>query len=219
MSGNFVKFAELGRKIVGVGRNYRDHAAELGSAIPEVPLLFMKPATSYITEGTPIKIPKGCTSLHHEIELGVVIGQKGTDIPEGNAMNHVAGYVLALDMTARDFQNVAKQKGTPWDLAKGFDTGCPVGKFIPKASISDPHNLELWCKVNGALKQKGNTKDMIFKIPYLISYISQYFTLEPYDMILTGTCRCKWVSKGDVIQGGLANLAEIKFKVVGAGGS
>ncbi|ODM87927.1 hypothetical protein Ocin01_18754, partial [Orchesella cincta] len=142
-----------------------DHAAELGNAVPEIPLLFLKPASSYITEGTPIKIPKGCTSLHHEIELGV-----GTDIPEGSAMNHVAGYVLALDMTARDFQNIAKKKGNPWDLAKGFDTSCPVGKFIPKDAVSDPHNLELWCKY-----------------PYLISYISQYFTLEPNDIILTGT--------------------------------
>ncbi|ODM87928.1 Acylpyruvase FAHD1, mitochondrial [Orchesella cincta] len=183
--------------------------------------LLTEPASSYITEGTPIKIPKGCTSLHHEIELGVVIGQKGTDIPEGSAMNHVAGYVLALDMTARDFQNIAKKKGNPWDLAKGFDTSCPVGKFIPKDAVSDPHNLELWCKVNGALKQNGNTKDMIFSIPYLISYISQYFTLEPNDIILTGTpAGVSGVNAGDIIQGGLGNLAEIEFKVAGkVGGS
>ncbi|ODM87587.1 hypothetical protein Ocin01_19095 [Orchesella cincta] len=175
MSGNFQVCGAW--KIVGVGR-YRDHAAELGSAIPEVPLLFMKPATSYITEGTPIMaaVPS-IMRLNWECYR-----QKGTDIPEGNAMNH----------------NVAKQKGTPWDLAKGFDTGCPVGKFIPKASISDPHNLELWCKVNGALKAEG-----------------------PYDMILTGTpAGVSGVSKGNVIQGGLANLAEIKFKVLDkAGGS
>jgi acylpyruvate hydrolase len=216
MAGNFGRFVEIGRKIVAVGRNYRDHAAELGNAVPEIPLLFMKPASSYITEGTPIKIPKGCSSLHHEIELGIVIGQKGTDISEANAMNHVAGYVLALDMTARDFQTAAKQKGHPWDMAKGFDTSCPVSKFIPKEAITDPHNVELWCKVNGVLKQKGNTSDMIFQIPYLISYISQYFTLEPNDVILTGTpAGVSGVKAGDIIQGGLSNVVEIEFKVFG----
>jgi acylpyruvate hydrolase len=214
MSGNFSRFVEIGRKIVAVGRNYRDHAAELGNAVPEVPLLFMKPASSYITEGSLIKIPKGCSSLHHEIELGIVIGKKGTDIPENSAMNHVAGYVLALDMTARDFQNVAKTKGHPWDLAKGFDTSCPVSSFIPKESIPDPNNVNLWCKVNGEMKQNGNTKDMIFKIPYLISYISQYFTLEPNDVILTGTpAGVSGVKFGDVIQGGLGELVQFEFKV------
>jgi len=210
-----VRFAELGRKVVAVGRNYRDHAAELGNAVPELPLLFLKPASSYITEGSPIKFPKGCTDLHHEIELGIVIGQKGTDISEGNAMDHVAGYVLALDMTARDFQTAAKKKGYPWDIAKGFDTSCPVSKFIPKESVPDPHNVELWCKVNGVLRQKGNTSDMIFKIPYLISYISQYFTLEPNDVILTGTpAGVGGVNAGDVIQGGLTNHVEFEFKVL-----
>jgi len=215
MSANFARFAEIGRKIVAVGRNYKEHAAELGNAVPELPLLFMKPASSYILEGTPIKIPKGCSSLHHEIELGIVIGQKGSDISEGNAMNYVAGYVLALDMTARDFQNAAKKKGHPWDMAKGFDTSCPVSKFIPKEAIPDPHDIELWCKVNGVLKQKGNTNDMIFRIPYLISYISQYFTLEPNDVILTGTpAGVSGVNAGDVIQGGLSNLVEFEFKVL-----
>jgi len=100
-------------------------------------------------------------------------------------------------------------------MAKGFDTSCPVSKFIPKEAIPDPHDIELWCKVNGVLKQKGNTNDMIFRIPYLISYISQYFTLEPNDVILTGTpAGVSGVNAGDVIQGGLSNLVEFEFKVL-----
>lgn len=216
MSSSFrgPKFFELGRKIVCVGRNYKDHAAELGNAVPEKPLLFMKPPSSYILEGTPIKIPKGCDTLHHEIELGIVISESATEVSEEKAMNHVAGYVLALDMTARDFQSVAKAKGLPWTMAKCFDTACPISPFIPKSSIPDPHNVELWCDVNEEVRQRGNTKDMIFTVPYLVSYISQYFTLEPYDVILTGTpAGVGPVSSGDVIKGGIKDLLQFSFKV------
>jgi len=214
MTANFARFTELGRKIVGVGRNYRDHALELGNAVPKEPLLFMKPPSAYIVEGASIKIPKGCDSLHHEIELGVVIGSKGTNITESEAMNHVAGYALALDMTNRTFQNTAKKQGLPWDLAKGFDTSCPVSAFVPKALIPNPQNVDLWCKVNGELKQNGNTKDMIFSIPFLISYISQYFTLEPNDVILTGTpAGVGPVGPGDRIEGGLSDIVSISFQV------
>ncbi|CAG7815252.1 unnamed protein product [Allacma fusca] len=166
MSSNFVRFTQLGRKIVGVGRNYRDHAAELGNAVPEKPLLFMKPPSAYILEGTPIKIPKGCSTLHHEIELGVVISERGTEVTEDKAMNHVAGYCLALDMTARDFQSVAKAKGLPWTMAKCFDTSCP------------------------------------------------YFTLEPNDVILTGTpAGVGPVKSGDIIKGGITGLTQFTFRV------
>jgi len=214
MASNFTRFTELGRKIVAVGRNYRDHAAELGNKVPDKPLLFMKPASAYIVQGEAIEIPKGCSSLHHEIELGIVIGEKGSDIAQSKAMDHVAGYILALDMTARDFQNIAKKEGSPWEMAKSFDTSCPVSPFIPKSSIPDPQNVELWCKVNGALKQRGNTKDMIFTIPYLISYISQYFRLEPYDVILTGTpAGVSAVKAGDSIEGGLGDVVQFNFDV------
>ncbi|CAG7820335.1 unnamed protein product [Allacma fusca] len=218
MSGNTAiagaRFFDLGRKIVAVGRNYREHAAELGNQVPEKPLLFIKPPSSYIREGTPIKIPKGCSSLHHEVELGVVIGQRGSDIPEDQAMNYVSGYVLALDMTARDFQSVAKAKGHPWTMAKGFDTSCPVSDFIPKDKILDPHNLELWLDVNGVSKQRGTTQDMIFTLPYLISYISEYFTLEANDVILTGTpAGVGPVVSGDVIKAGIRDIVEYSFRV------
>ncbi|KAJ7375215.1 Acylpyruvase fahd1, mitochondrial [Desmophyllum pertusum] len=134
-----------------------------------------------------MELPPGCEQLHHEVELGVVIGKTGVAISESNAMDHVGGYALALDMTARDIQSVAKKLGYPWTFAKGFDTALPISKFIPKAEIPKPDNVHLWLKVDGKLKQDGNTRDLIFKIPYLISYISQTMTLEKGDLILTGT--------------------------------
>ena len=127
------------------------------------------------------------TELHHEVELGVVIGKTGVAISETNAVDHVGGYALALDMTARDIQGKAKKLGHPWTFAKGFDTALPISKFIPKGGIPEPDNVHLWLKVDGELKQDGNTQDLIFKIPYLLSYISQSTTLEEGDLILTGT--------------------------------
>jgi len=211
---SYSRFYELGRKIVCVGRNYKSHAAELGNAVPDKPILFMKPTSAYIMEGQSIEIPKGCSSLHHEIELGIVIGSRASQVSETDAMKHVAGYVVALDMTARDFQDVAKAKGLPWTMAKCFDTSCPVSSLIEKSAIPDPHSVSLWCDVNGVQRQRGNTKDMIFSVPFLISYISQYFTLEPNDVILTGTPEGVGpVKQGDVIQGGIKDLVQFSFKV------
>lgn len=175
----------------------------------------MKPTTSYIKEGQSIIIPAGCNEMHHEVELGVVIGSPGKKIPQNVAMEHVAGYVLALDMTARDWQSKAKSKGWPWVMAKGFDTSCPVGDFIPKERITNPHSLDIWLKINGNEKQKGNTSDMIFSIPLLISHISQHISLEPGDLILTGTPEGVGpVSKGDIITCGLGeSITSLKIVV------
>jgi len=120
-------------------------------------------------------------------------------------------------MTARDFQDEAKKKGSPWTLAKGFDTSCPVSSFIPKENIPDPHNCELWCTVNGIAKQRGSTKDMIFDIPTLLSYISNYFTLEAGDVVLTGTpAGVGPVSSGDIIEGGITDVITMSFPVNGS---
>ncbi|XP_076439579.1 oxaloacetate tautomerase fahd-1, mitochondrial-like [Babylonia areolata] len=208
------RFRELGKKIICVGRNYGAHAKELGNPIPEKPILFLKPTSSYVSEGSPIQIPKGCGSLHHEVELGVVIERSGKNISESSALDHIGGYILALDMTARDFQDEAKKKGQPWTVAKGFDTACPVSDFIPRDKVPDPQNIGLWCKVNGTTRQDGNTKDMMFSIPNLISYISQYFTLEPGDVILTGTpSGVGPTGAGDTIQCGLADIVSMQFTV------
>ncbi|GAB6023278.1 Acylpyruvase fahd1, mitochondrial [Chamberlinius hualienensis] len=182
--------------------------------MPDKPLIFMKPTTAYIEQGSPIKFPLGCSELHHEVELGVVIGKVGANISEEIAMDYVGGYALALDMTARDLQDEAKKKGLPWTLAKGYDTSCPISSFIPKSSITDPHNVNLWLKINQITKQNGSTKDMHFKVPYLISYVSKYFTLQPGDLILTGTpAGVGPVKSGDIIEAGIEGIAQITFKV------
>lgn len=210
------KFWEWGRKILCVGRNYKEHCLELKNPLPKEPLIFMKPTSSYIREGQNIVIPEGCSEMHHEVELGVVIGIPGKKIPQNVAMDHVAGYVLALDMTARDWQSKAKSKGWPWVMAKGFDTSCPVGDFIPKEKITNPQGLDIWLKINGNEKQKGNTSDMIFSIPLLISHISQHISLEAGDLILTGTPEGVGpVNKGDMITCGLGeSITSLKFGVV-----
>uniref|UniRef100_H2Y0X5 Oxaloacetate tautomerase FAHD1, mitochondrial n=1 Tax=Ciona intestinalis TaxID=7719 RepID=H2Y0X5_CIOIN len=211
---NIAKFWEWGRKIVCVGRNYVDHCAELKNPVPKSPLIFLKPTSSYVREGSAVKIPTGCSTLHHEVELGIVISKKGGDIQTDKAMDHVGGYVLALDMTARDWQDVAKSQGKPWSMAKGFDTACPVSDFIEKDKISDPHNIKLWLKVNNEMKQNGSTKDMIFNIPYLIHYVSTVMHLEEGDVILTGTPEGVGpVKSGDVMECGIESVISMKFPV------
>lgn len=206
---------EFGRKIIAVGRNYREHAAELGNPVPKTPLIFLKPPSSYLQQGGKIKLPPGCDELHHEVELGVVISKTGVSIPESNAMDYVGGYALALDMTARDLQNKAKKLGQPWTLAKGFDTALPVSRFVSKTEIPEPDNVHIWLKVDGELKQDGNTRDMIFTIPYLISFISQSMTLEEGDLILTGTPEgVSEVKPGQTIACGLGDKVDMTFPVV-----
>ncbi|EDO48784.1 predicted protein [Nematostella vectensis] len=208
------RFVDFGRKIVAVGRNYRDHAAELGNVVPDKPLIFLKPTSAYIEQGSKIKIPSNCSQLHHEVELGVVIGQKGANINEEAAMDHVGGYALALDMTDRTLQEELKKKGHPWAISKGFDTSCPVSDFIHSSSIPDPHNLKLWLKVDGVTKQEGVTSDMMFTVPFLISYISKIMTLEEGDLILTGTpAGVSAVKEGDNITAGIEGIVEMAFSV------
>jgi len=179
-------FVTSGKKIIAIGRNYVKHIKELNSETPTEPFFFLKPTTSYLGNDGVVEIPRN-VNLHHEVELGVVIGEKAKDVTAKNAMNHVAGYALAVDMTARNMQESVKAKGLPWTAAKGFDTFCPVGNFIPKAAIKDPHNLELYINVNGETKQRGSTADMITRIPELIQHCSAIMTLEEGDLILTGT--------------------------------
>lgn len=147
------------------------------------------------------------------MELGVVIGKDGRNILESDAMSHVGGYVLALDMTARDVQSVAKKKGHPWSVAKGYDTFCPIGAFIEKERI-DLRDAKLWLKVDGKEQQNGSTKDMIFSVPYLISSISRVFTLETGDVILTGTPEgVGSVNPGQTITAGITGVTEMSFPV------
>ncbi|KDQ19763.1 hypothetical protein BOTBODRAFT_169823 [Botryobasidium botryosum FD-172 SS1] len=197
-------FVRTGRKIVAIGRNFAEHAKEFNNAVPTEPFFFLKPTTSYVASGGRVEIPQGVI-VHHEVELGVIIGKTGRDISEAEADSYVAGYALAIDMTARNMQDAVKKKGLPWSAAKGFDTFTPISSFIPKESISDPHNINLWLKINDTFKQNGNTTDMIFRIPRLIQHISSIMTLEEGDLILTGTpSGVGPVEPGDTITAGLA---------------
>ncbi|XP_062999623.1 acylpyruvase FAHD1, mitochondrial [Elgaria multicarinata webbii] len=208
------RFWEWGKNIICVGRNYAEHAKEMKSTLPAEPLFFLKPSSAYVREGSPIIQPYYCTKLHHEVELGVVIGKKTQAVPQEVAMNHVAGYALCLDMTARDTQEECKKKGLPWTLAKGFNTSCPVSDFVPKEKVPDPHQLKIWLKVNGELRQEGDTSDMIFSVPYIISYISGIVTLEEGDIILTGSPKgVSAVQENDEIEAGIQGVLSMRFQV------
>lgn len=207
-------FWEWGKNIICVGRNYADHVREMGSTVLREPVLFLKPSTAYAPEGSPVLVPSYCRDLHHELELGVLIGRRARAVPEAAAMDYVAGYALCLDMTARDVQNECKKKGLPWTLAKSFTSSCPVSAFVPKERIPDPHALKLWLKVNGKLRQEGETSSMIFSIPYIISYISKIITLEEGDLILTGTPKgVGSVKENDEMEAGIDGVVSMKFKV------
>ncbi len=161
-----------------------------------------------------MQVPPQCSELHCEVELGVIIGRAGKNIPESDALSYVGGYALALDMTARNVQSEAKKKGHPWSVAKGFDTFCPVSQLIESESIS-LGGTKLWLKVDSELKQAGSTEDMVFIVPYLISYISKIFTLEAGDVILTGTPEGVGpVLPGQVITAGIEGIIEMTFPVV-----
>ncbi|MEX0746938.1 MAG: fumarylacetoacetate hydrolase family protein, partial [Rhodothermales bacterium] len=174
-------------KLICIGRNYAKHAAEMKSDVPEEPVIFLKPASALVGHGGKIVLPRQSQDVHHELELVVAIGQGGKDIPVSDALNHVDGYGIGLDMTARDLQAKAKEKGLPWSVAKGFDTFAPLGGLVPARDIPDPQALTLELRVNGELRQVANTKDMIFSIARLIAYSSTIFTLLPGDLIYSGT--------------------------------
>jgi 5-carboxymethyl-2-hydroxymuconate isomerase len=174
-------------KIVCIGRNYAEHIKELGNKTPDKPVIFMKPATAIIASGGKIIIPAYSNDCHHEIELAVLIGKEAKTVSVERALDHVAGYAVALDLTLRDVQSVQKEKGLPWEIAKSFDTSCPLSAFVPAAQVSDPQNLQLRLAVNGQVRQDGNTCDMMRTTAQLVAAVSAYFTLEEGDIVLTGT--------------------------------
>ncbi len=173
-------------KIVCIGKNWAEHAKELGSSVPKEPILFLKPPSALIGSGEPIRLPAGVGRVDHEVELGVVVGRRMTRVTEDDALDHVRGWCLALDVTARDMQAVAKQKGRPWAVAKGYDTFCPVSALLGKDRV-DPSNAELLLKVNGEVRQQGTTQDMVWSVAQLLAHVSSIMTLEPGDLVLTGT--------------------------------
>ncbi len=168
-------------KIVCVARNYIAHAQEHGAEVPEVPLLFLKPPSAVIGPGQAIVLPPQSDQVEHEAELAVVIGRRARDVTPEEAAGHILGYTVANDVTARDLQ----QRDGQWTRAKGFDTFCPLGPWIETSA--DPSDLRIVCRVNGVIRQMASTQDMVFAVPQLVAYISGVMTLEPGDVVLTGT--------------------------------
>ncbi len=202
-------------KILCIGRNYTEHAAEMKSEIPETPIIFLKPSTALIKNGEDIIQPKISNEMHHEVELVVAISKNGRNIPAVDAYSHILGYAIGLDMTLRDVQLEAKKKGLPWTVAKGFDTSAPISDIISIDQIPDPHNLTITCRVNGQIRQHGSTSKMIFKIDKLIEFISSIFTLERGDLIYTGTPEgVGKVNEGDTIEAELDGIIKISNKVL-----
>jgi 2-keto-4-pentenoate hydratase/2-oxohepta-3-ene-1,7-dioic acid hydratase in catechol pathway len=201
-------------KIVCLARTYKKHADEMKTTVTEDPLLFLKPSSAVIFNGGSIILPKMSNCLHHEVELGVVIGKKCKNATQKNAMDYILGYLVALDITARDIQSKAKKMGWPWGIAKGFDTFAPISDLVLKQKIPNPNNLDIWLKVNGEIKQKTNTKNMIFTVEKIIEFISQIMTLEKGDLIMTGTPEgVDEISKGDILEAKLEGFCSLKVKV------
>lgn len=193
-------------KIVCLGQNYAEHAKELKFDVPSVPVFFLKPSSAIIHSGDQIVLPSISNNVHYEVEMTVLIGEGGKNIPLYSALKHVAGYGVGLDMTLRDIQMEAKKDGLPWSLAKGFDTSAPLSEFIPPDIVGDPKALRIQLHVNGKVRQSSGTNKLIFPVDKVIVYLSQFMTLERGDIIFTGTPEgVSRVDHGDKLEAVLQN--------------
>ncbi len=198
-------------KIVCVGRNYLEHARELGNEVPESPLIFLKPPSSLIGDGQPIRLPAHLSKqVEHEAEIAAVIGERAFRVPADRAMGVVAGYAPLNDVTARDLQRTDGQ----WTRAKGFDTFCPIGTMVPAEGV-DVTQLEVVCRVNGERRQHGRAADMAFTLPVIIEYVTAVMTLEPGDVIATGTpAGVGPLREGDVVEVEIPGVGTLRNPVV-----
>jgi 2-keto-4-pentenoate hydratase/2-oxohepta-3-ene-1,7-dioic acid hydratase in catechol pathway len=202
-------------KVICLAQNYKRHAKEMGSTPPELPYFFFKPSTALIGAGENIVIPKMSNLVHHEIELAVVIGKGGKDIPESKALEHVFGYAIFLDITARDLQKKAKERRTAFDIAKSFDTFAPISKITSASKVPNPNALDLKLWVNGELRQDSNTSDLIFPVERLISFLSEVMTLELGDIIATGTPEgVATIKAGDRLKAEISGLGVLANQAV-----
>ena len=209
-------------KIVCVGLNYRDHALEAGMQPPSEPVLFMKAVTALSGPNDLLHIPPGSLKTDWEVELGIVIGTRARHVPEADALRHVAGYVLANDVSERSYQI---ERGGQWDKGKSYDSFAPIGPWLVTADeVPDPHAIDLWLEVNGQRVQNGSTRNFIFGVPTVLAYISQFMTLEPGDIVLTGTPAgvglgqkpAAWfLQPGDAVRLGATGLGEQAQTCVG----
>lgn len=206
-------------KLICIGLNYSDHARETNATIPAEPVIFMKATTAIIGPDDDVVIPKGSKKTDWEVELAIVIGKKASYVDEADAMDYVAGYCLHNDLSEREFQ---LERGGTWDKGKGCDTFAPLGPFLAtKEDLPEVHNLRLWLTVNGQKMQDGSTSNLIFKVPFLVSYCSRFMTLLPGDIISTGTPAGVglgmkppiYLKPGDIMELGIEGLGTARQKV------
>jgi len=204
-------------RILAIGRNYSEHAREMDNDVPDEPIVFQKASTSVIADGRPIVLPPGVGRVDFEGELAVVIGTAGRNVSEAEALSLVAGYTLINDVTARDEQKRAIGKSLPWFLSKSYDTFGPLGPWIVTPDeLPDPGNVQLTLSVNGEVKQQASTSEMLFSIPFLISYLSHHFALHPGDVIATGTPPGVGPLKaGDLVEVRIAEIGTLSNPVIG----
>ena len=202
-------------RIYCVGRNYAEHAIEMGhDPSKEPPFFFQKNPDNLVTDGN-FPYPTQTSDVHHEIEMVVALGKGGTDISVEAALDHVFGYGVGLDMTRRDLQGEAKKLGRPWEVGKAFEASAPCGPLVPASEIGHPTAGAVTLKVNGQVRQQGDLNQLIWKVPEMISYLSGLFTLQPGDIIMTGTpAGVGAVVRGDVLEGFVEGVGKIEVVVV-----
>jgi len=202
-------------KIACVGKNYLEHAKELGDKVPEKPVVFLKPSSSIIFSGDKIIYPEFSKSLHYETELVLLIGKTGKKIPKSDALSYIEAYTVGLEMTLRDLQSEAKKLGHPWTISKCFDTSAVLGDFIPASEVQNPNSLEIKLWVNGEIKQSDNTSNMIYSVEEIVEYLSYYFTLEEGDLVFTGTPKgVGEVRVGDKLVAEISGVVKLETEVV-----
>jgi 2-keto-4-pentenoate hydratase/2-oxohepta-3-ene-1,7-dioic acid hydratase in catechol pathway len=201
-------------KIVCLARNYAEHAKEMKGEVPQSPVLFLKPSTAVVAPGGALRLPDFSSEIHHEVELVVVVGRKARNVSSAEAMACVLGYGVGLDLTARDLQKRAKERGEPWAAAKGFDGSAPVSEIAAAEEVGDPGDLAIELRVNGELRQSGRTSQMIFKTAEIIAFVSTIFTLEPGDLLFTGTpSGVGPIRAGDVLEASIERVGAARWEV------
>jgi fumarylpyruvate hydrolase len=203
-------------RIYCVGRNYAEHAKEMGhDPSREPPFFFQKNPDTLVPGGGEFPYPSKSKDVHHEFEMVVALSGGGSDIPVERALDCVYGYAVGLDMTRRDLQNEAKKMGRPWEIGKAFEFAAPCSEIVPASAIGHPSKGAVWLKVNGTTRQQGDLSQLIWAVPEMISYLSGLFALRPGDLIFSGTpAGVSAVMPGDVLQGGVNGIGEITVKVV-----
>lgn len=201
-------------KIVCIGWNYRSHVKELESELPREPTVFLKPPSCLIRDGDDIVIPAGITNVQHEVELAVVFGRRCKDVPEDEALSSISHVAVFNDVSARDMQTEARRTGNTWDLSKGMDTFGPMSEPVPIGDI-DVQDLDLTLTVNGEVRQSGNTGNMIFTVPKLIAYVTRFMTMEPGDVLITGTPEgVSEIRPGDTVVAEILGVGRLENRVV-----